>query len=164
MKFGEAPTLSEQDASLAEKYLVHVWAGVRSTSTAETFDQLRLEEYTSSHVGIDALPPTSSVMRGHIHQGAFLMHRACQLLARGGKQEEKLEPVEHGWEEHFGTLLPSKCLMPLPTSIRTVCKCVGKCHTQQCRCYSAEVNCVVFCHRKSNDPHCKNLSQNLNCN
>ena len=29
------------------------------------------------------------------------------------KRDARLEPVEHGWEEHFGTLLPSKCMKPL---------------------------------------------------
>ena len=75
-----ADTLSEQDASLAEKYLVRIWAGVRSTTTAETFDQLRVEHYTYASVGINALPPTSSVVRGHIHRGAFLVHKAYNLL------------------------------------------------------------------------------------
>jgi hypothetical protein len=89
--FGEADTLSEQDAALAEKYLVRVWAGVRSTVTAETFDQLRVENYTSASAGIDALPPTSSVIRGHIHRGAFLVHGACQLLATANEREARLQ-------------------------------------------------------------------------
>ena len=37
--------LTDQDIALAERYLVRVWAGVRSTTTAETFDELRLEAY-----------------------------------------------------------------------------------------------------------------------
>ena len=41
------------------------------------------------------------------------MHRACNLLARAKEPEERLAPMEHGWED-FGTLLPSKCLKPLP--------------------------------------------------
>ena len=60
MNFGETDTLSEQDEALAEKYLVRVWAGARSTTTAETFDHLRLENYTSASAGLDCLPPTSS--------------------------------------------------------------------------------------------------------
>jgi len=79
--FGETNTLSEQDEALAEKYLVRVWAGARSTTTTETFDQLRLENYTSASAGIDSLPPTSSVIKGHIRRGAFPVHRACKLLA-----------------------------------------------------------------------------------
>jgi hypothetical protein len=66
MNFGEENSLSDQDAALAEKYLVRVWAGARSKTNAETFDQLRIESYTSGSIGIDALPPTSSVVRGHI--------------------------------------------------------------------------------------------------
>ena len=43
--FGEADTLSEQGTALAEKHLVRVWAGARSTTTAEMFDDLTVESY-----------------------------------------------------------------------------------------------------------------------
>ena len=68
--FAESDILSEQDIVHAEEYLVRVWASVKSKTTACTFDQLRLEIYTRSATtkGIDALPPTSSVIRGHIHR------------------------------------------------------------------------------------------------
>src|SRR6266516_7873975 len=79
--FGETEHLLEQDAALAEKYLVHVWAGARSYTTCETFDQLIIEHYIKLRVGIDALPPTSSEMKGHIKRGAFLVHSVCTLLA-----------------------------------------------------------------------------------
>ena len=72
--FGETDTLLDQDAALAEKYLVQVWAGARSTTTTETFDQLRVESYISASVGIDVLPPTISEIRGHIQRGAFMVH------------------------------------------------------------------------------------------
>ena len=55
INFGESGTLLEQDSALAEKYLVRVWAGVRST-TSETFDQLRIENYTSASAGIILSP------------------------------------------------------------------------------------------------------------
>jgi len=77
-----------------------------------------VENYTGVHCGIDALPPTSSVIRGHIHRGEFLVYQACQL-PRTGQGVAKLKPVEHGWEEQFGSLLPSKCLKPLPQSYIT---------------------------------------------
>ena len=65
INFGEAETLTEQDTALAEKYLVSVWAGARSSTIVETFDDLRLENYSSASAGIDASLPTSSVIRGH---------------------------------------------------------------------------------------------------
>ena len=158
INFGEANTLSEQDTAQAEKYLVRVWAGARSTTTAETFDHLRVESYSSASAGIDAPPPTSSVIRGHIQRGAFLVHRACQLLAIADKREAKLKSMEHGWEEQFGTLLLSKCLKPLPSSLHTIYKCVGKCDTRCCGCRSAGVQCIIFCHGKIDNPSYKNLS------
>ena len=65
INFGEAETLTEQDTALAEKYLVSVLAGARSSTIVETFDDLRLENYSSASAGIDASLPTSSVIRGH---------------------------------------------------------------------------------------------------
>ncbi|KAL8620077.1 hypothetical protein ACOMHN_015359 [Nucella lapillus] len=152
--FGETDSLSEQDEALAEKYLVHVWAGVKSRTTAETFNQLRVENYTSATAGIDSLPPTSSVIRGHIHRGAFLVHKACHLL--GAAREDCLETLEHGWEQHFGTRLPSKCMKPLPPTLITICKCAGKCDTRRCGCCSAGVCCVTFCHGKADNSPCSN--------
>ena len=54
--FGNADTLTEQDTALAEKYLVRVWAGARSSTTSDTFDELRVETYSSASAGIDSLP------------------------------------------------------------------------------------------------------------
>ena len=45
--------------------------------------------------GIDALPPTSSEIRGHIHRGDFLVNRACRLLATDVERDARLELVEH---------------------------------------------------------------------
>ena len=70
-RFGETNYQFDQDALLAEKYLVRVFAGAKSTTSADTFDQLRMEIYSSSHSGIEALPPTSSVIRGHIKRAAL---------------------------------------------------------------------------------------------
>ena len=157
--FGESNILSEQDLALAEKYLVRVWAGARSVTMAETFDQLRAEQYTSASAAIDALPPTSSVIRGHIHRGSYLVNEACQLLTSVENPEEKPEPVEHGWEENFGMLLPSKCMKPLPHCMLTICQCAGKCETRRCGCRAAGVQCVIFCHGKRNSSSCKNKQQ-----
>ena len=157
--FGETDTLLEQDAALAQKNLLRIWTGARSNTTCETFDQLRLENYITSTVGIDALPPTSSEIRGHIQRGAFLVHRACQLLATNNERGAELEPLHHGWKEHFGALLPSKCLLPLPRSLLTICKCAGKCNTLRCGCRAASNFCVIYCHGKTKNSSCKNTEK-----
>ncbi|KMQ81860.1 cysteine desulfurase [Lasius niger] len=86
-------------------YLVRVWAGARSSTICHTFDQLRAESYAS--VGRVAFPPTTTEIRGHIQRGAFLVHRAIHLLTTSDEHDAVL-PLEHRWEEHFGTSLPSK--------------------------------------------------------
>ena len=77
--FGETDSLSEQGLAPAEKYLVRVWSESRSTTTAETFNQLRVEQHTSSSVGTDYIPPTSSEIGGHVHGGAFRLNKARRL-------------------------------------------------------------------------------------
>ena len=42
-EFGECAELLDHQAALTEKYLVSVWNGVRSKTTAVTFDEFRLE-------------------------------------------------------------------------------------------------------------------------
>ena len=148
-------------ASPNPKKKVRVWAGVRSVSTAETFDQLRVESYINASVRVDVLPPTSSVIRGHIERGAFLVHRECHLLTSATKQGVKLDPEKHGWQIQFGTLVPTKYLKPLPSYLLTICKCVGKCDTRRCVCYSAGVQCVIFCHGKTVKSSCQNPSKKV---
>lgn len=155
--FGEENTLTEQDISCAEKYLVRVWAGVRSKTTAETFDELRIENYNGGATGIDSLPPTSSVIRGHIHRGAFLIYKPCNLLNIGDAHIMDAETLKHGWEECFGTILPSRCTKPLADAILKICNCAGKCETMKCGCRSTKVRCTMFCHGKRHNPDCKNL-------
>ena len=125
--------------------------GVRSNTTTETFDDLRLENYSSARAGIDALPPTSSVIRGHIQRGAFLVHRACHLFETAKEPMARLGPMEHGWEEHFGTLLPSKGLKPLPQYVSVSA-------SVRLDDVAAGVPCITFCHRKVDNPSCKSPS------
>jgi hypothetical protein len=159
--FGETENLSENDAALAEQYLVRLWAGARSNTTGQTFDQLRVENYIGASGGIEAIPPTSSEIRGHIKRGAFLVHKTCQLLATAAANESdaRLQPSRYGWEEHFGTLLPSKCMKPLPRSLLTTCECAGKCKSRRYGCRSAGVVCNIFCHGKTDTFLCKNKTK-----
>ena len=69
-QYGEK-TSTDQDISLAETYLVRVWAGVNVKTTSQTFDQIRLQNYLDG-VKLDAWAPTSSAIRGHLQRGAFL--------------------------------------------------------------------------------------------
>jgi hypothetical protein len=32
-----------------------------------------------------------------------------------------------------------------------VCKCVGKCDTNRCKCFKVDVPCVVYCHTAHQD-------------
>ena len=146
--------LTDQDIALAERYLVRVWAGVRSTTTAETFDELRLEAYLKG-TGLDSLPPTSSVIRGHIHRGAYLINKSCKLL-EDKQYEQPDNALEHGWIEKIGVFLPSKCFKYLPEKFLQTCKCAGNCETKRCKCKAAGVKCTMYCHSKNSSEPCIN--------
>lgn len=150
--FGETPVLSEADLYQAEQYLVNVWAGARSKPTATTFDQLRLEVHRHSLVGIEELPPTSSVIRGHLKRAFYVIRNALTLIA----DASQLDPTHYGWINQDGTLLPLKCLKPIPARIRTLCNCSGKCNSKRCSCKAADVMCVIYCHKKVVEPICTN--------
>lgn len=87
---------------------MRVWAGARSTTTVDTFDQLKLENYVGGSAGTDSLPPTSSGIRGHIQRRALLVFRANHLLDSEGTKENYAiqKTLGHGWEEYAGTQLP----------------------------------------------------------
>ena len=150
--FGEFPALSETDMQLAEQYLVHVWAGARSMPNAATLDQLRLEVHKHSTHGLDELPPTSSVIRGHLMRAFYVVRNFLTLLA-GAIQ---LDPIDYGWINHDGRLLPKKCLKSIEANILSVCGCSGKCTSMRCSCKAAGVMCVIYCHKKVVQPICEN--------
>ena len=147
--FAERKYLGEEESKKAETYLVKVFATARTTTKAHTFDELRLEQYLGTKTGktIGSLPPSSSVIHGHLRRAFFVIRRFMSLL---DDSHDKLAPTEYGWiidaDDH---LLPDKCLKALPSNITVVCKCAGKCVSKQCPCKRENVRCVMFCHASS---------------
>ena len=87
-----------------------------------------------------------------------------RLLATYNERQARLEPVEHEWEAHFGTLLPYKCMKRLPQNVVAIYRCACKCElcdTQRCGCCSAGVTCVMFCHGKKDNSSCINLPRKV---
>ena len=136
--FGETDNLSDTDAQNLEKYLVKVWS---TKAQVDTFDELRYEDYHKNlNKSLATLPPTSSVIEGHIQRTFLAVREAVTLL----DQRVSLEPTDYGWEESDGVLVPSKHLKPLPDVLLTVCGC-KHCKTKRCKCRKANLNCCVFC-------------------
>ena len=118
-------------------------------------------QQASSTCGVGSSCKTVPESCSFIHRGAFLVNRACRLLATDNESEARLEPVEHEWEEHFGTLRPSKCMERLPQNVVAICRRSGKCDTQRCGCRSAGVTCVIFCYGKKDNSTCINLPRKV---
>ena len=83
-----------------------IWAGARSTSPSYTFDQLRLEQHTAAKPAkpLEGLPPTSSVMAGHIIRAHHTVRFILTLL----EPHDIPDPRECGWMLEDGALLPEK--------------------------------------------------------
>ena len=150
--FGESDDLAEETLKRAENYLVRIWAGARSTSPSYTFDQLRLEQHTAAKPAkpLEGLPPTLSVMAGHIIRA----HHSVRFILTLLEPHDIPDPRECGWMLEDGALLPEKCLKPLPRNVITTCKCMGKCMTKMCVCKKAKQKCVIFCHKQTSE--CQN--------
>ena len=73
--FAEKEELLEGDIAQAEEYLVQLWTGARSKPSAKTFDQLCLEVHlnASTPVAMSNMPPTSSVVQGHITRAFYVI-------------------------------------------------------------------------------------------
>ena len=123
--FGDNEELTERDIIQAEEYLVRVWCVNRKT-TATTFDLLRLEYYTCYSQGIDGLPPTTSVIKGHLRRGAFSLQRKSSIIALTSSPEQEL-PEHNEWSIEFGMYLPKKNLRSLPDKLTATCNCGTDC-------------------------------------
>lgn len=68
--FAESDTVTDENFRKAEEYLIQVWAGVKSKPKSKTFDKLRVEVQLRAKIPklIYVLPPTSSVIHGHIKE------------------------------------------------------------------------------------------------
>ena len=122
---------------------------VQNHHKGSQFDDLRLEQYLGSKAAktFESLPPSSSVIHGHIRRAFFVVRRVMFLL---DDSHEDLDTTDFGWTVDMNNnLLPDKCLKPLPSHITVLCKCKGKCVSRACLCKQKEVRCVLFYHSAS---------------
>ena len=82
----------------------------------------------------------------------FLVKQACNLLKNPNNSDD---PLEHGWVERFGMLLPDKNLKSLPEFVLKICKCQKSCESKNCRCKAEGVKCTIYCHSKTISKQCK---------
>ena len=76
---------------MTDKYLVHIWAGVRSIKITETFDQLWVENYASTSAGIDAHPMWSEA--NFTEKPFYYSIGECQLSTTADELEARLVAV-----------------------------------------------------------------------
>ena len=154
--FGESPILSELELTEAEQYLVKCWYGVRSTTAAKTFNELRLQVKTTTVTELHQYPPTSSVIRGHLKRCYYIVRNAITLLG----DNLQLDPCDYNWKELDGVMVPEKCLNPLPDGVLKLCGCATMCDSKKCYCKRMDKRCVIYCHKKVINSPCVNKQLN----
>ena len=126
-------------------------------TVAKTFDELRLVASRSSKGNLCELPPTSSVVRGHIKRCWYSVRLSLNLL--GNQNHHETRPEAYGWDLSDGFMKPDKCMLYLPSKYVAICSCKGTCASNQCKCRKLGVKCVFYCHGPAgrNSGSCKNL-------
>ena len=126
-----------EEAEKAEPYLVKV---LRPSSVYNTMNELRIELYLDKSSSLIELPPTSSLIFGHILRSHFIIHQYLNLL----NANEKSNVHEFGWiEAEDGCFIPDKCLSPIARYFTAKCGCKKGC-CRRCQCLFADIKCTEF--------------------
>lgn len=132
----------------AEAYLVQV---LKPGSSCKTMDELRYQMYHQSKaVTIDQLPPTSAATLQHVRRGFYAAH--IQMNCLNGTS---LCPLQYGFIEVDGLLMPDINIHMLPDDIAFTCSC-QKCASKRCVCRQNLAPCCVFCKCQSDTSQCMN--------
>ena len=118
-QFGEENKLSVKAAEHAEQYLIKL---EQPKSTCVTFNELRFNMYQSRKTTYIKLPPSSHSLQGHLQHCFFIIRMAMNLL----DNQFEIEPLEFGWTEVDGYIMPDKQLLPLPDFYLVCCGCMKK--------------------------------------
>ena len=113
-----------------------VWNGVRSKTSAKTFDELRCDKHMNSTVvSLDKLPPTSSAIKEHLKRSYAVIRNALSLL---DNNRLPFNPINNGWYAESEKLYPVKGLKSFPIDLLVICGCKGKCRGKKvCRCWTS---------------------------
>ena len=118
--FGKKNELSVEAAEPAEQYLIKV---VQPKSTCAIFNELRFDMYRSRKTPYANLPPSSHSLQGHLQRCFFIISMAMNLL----DNQFEIDPLEFGWTEVDGYIVPNKQLLPLPDFNLVRCGYMQKC-------------------------------------
>ena len=157
-EFGKPCRGDELDNQIkqAELYLIQV---IKKGCQCQSMSELRSMMYHQSKMNsLAKLPPTTSVLRGHILRSYFATNMIQTLLSPNSFQ---IDPKHYGYYEEDNLLLPCTSENNLPHEFVLFCNC-HKCATSECKCRQSGVICCRFCHCQNNmnDNDCKNHAVN----
>lgn len=122
-------------------------------------NSLRFEKYKekiateTSKVLAKRLPPTESATRFH-------SLRAYYQIQKWMERNNKLNPLEYGWQEtnnRFSAILTNLPPAPLHLLSAIRCGCKGACDTRRCNCREAGLQCTSAC-KHCDDATCRNYN------
>ena len=80
------------------------------------------------------LPPSSHLLERHLQRCFLIIRMAMNLL----DNQFEIDPLEFGWAEVDGYIVPDKQLLPLRDFYLVSCGCMQKC-TGRCSCVKQDV-------------------------
>lgn len=94
----------------------------------------------NSKLPLSSFFPSSNCIRdGHILRMFYLTRMCVSLLT----SDFTLDPLEYGWKEKNGYLLPHKFLNDIPPDFVITCSC--KNCKGRCKCKSVGMLCTKYC-------------------
>ena len=141
--FGTTAPLVPSLIQQAEQYLVHV---IDAGNKSSNFLQLRAHQFhfskSASHQNV---PPTSQGLEPHIYRAFYNAYITMHVLDRQlNVGTADLDPLDYGFLQGNGHLLPSTSWRSLEPRWSVVCQC-GKCARVTCPCRTDMAKCSVFC-------------------
>lgn len=149
LEFGKGP-LNEDMEKKAEEFLVRALA-----SSLGTMDKLRFHQFHHKKLrNFQDLAPTSRSTRLHIKRSYLQCYKWIHAL----EPSEKLNPLDYGYIEEDGTLIPQVTDDPTdPEDFPMPCNCQMCFRGTVCPCRRLKIMCCDFCKCKSSVlDQCKN--------
>lgn len=149
LEFGKGP-LNEDMEKKAEEFLVRALA-----SRLGTMDKLRFHQFHHKKLrNFQDLAPTSRSTRLHIKRSYLQCYKWIHAL----EPSEKLNPLDYGYIEEDGTLIPQVTDDPTdPEDFPMPCNCQMCFRGTVCPCRRLKIMCCDFCKCKSSVlDQCKN--------
>ena len=106
-------------------------------------DQTRMRVFSHRTRDVERIPPTSDALSQHLERSVF---QASIWISAHKAMMPPLNPIDYGWLEKDGKLVPKWITLPLARDVFSLdvkCTCTLTCSS--CKCKKANLKCSRLC-------------------